>query len=236
LGTGVVWLCLVSGQMSGDLRGAFQLSTVAHVVNGSYFGTVFAVRLAGLVLLLLLIAFLRAYRTEVLVVIGALLLTSLGLTSHAAASAEFPASAVRGANDAVHLLTAGFWTGGLVTLAVLIHEHLQAPTKLIAPLRLFSLWGTYAVAALVLTGVLNALAILGLPALRFSLYRGVLAVKVALAGAMIALALLNRWRIGPALSHDSDAPRQLGLTVTAELTLAALVLGAAGTLGLLPPE
>ncbi|MFL5237884.1 MAG: copper homeostasis membrane protein CopD [Rhizomicrobium sp.] len=233
--TAILWLCLASGQMSGDWGAAFDASTVERAVRGTRFGTVFAIRIAGLALLLFMSARRRLHRTEVQVVLGALLLASLGLTSHAAASADFPAGYMRAANDAAHLLTAGFWTGGLVTLALLTREHLNAPAKVIAPLRLFSLWGTYAVAVLVLTGVLNAMAILELWPPRLNLYRGVLVVKIALAAAMIALAIVNRWRIAPALTRDDAAPHRLALTVAVEIALGAMVIVAAGFLGLLPP-
>jgi putative copper resistance protein D len=136
----------------------------------------------------------------------------------------------------VHLLTAGFWTGGLVTLALLIHEHVHAPAKLIAPLRLFSVWGTYAVAALVLTGVVNAVSILGLSVPHLSLYRSILATKIALAAAMIGLAIFNRWRVAPVLTRDAAAPSRLKLTVAAELALAVAVVSIVGYLGVLPPE
>jgi len=234
--TALLWICLASGQMSGNWPAAFDLSTVERVVDGTRFGRVFAIRIVGLALLLVASIWMRAHRTEVLVTLSALLLASLGLTSHAAASAEFPAGYLRAASDSAHLLAAGFWTGGLVTLAVVVQEHINAPAKLIAPLRLFSMWGTYAVAALVLTGVLNALAILGLSAPRFSVYRSVLIVKVALAAAMIALAIFNRWRLAPALAQDGATPHRLALTVVTELALAVMVISAAGFLGLLPPE
>ncbi|MFL5236057.1 MAG: copper homeostasis membrane protein CopD [Rhizomicrobium sp.] len=234
--TAVLWLCLASGQMSGDWRAAFDMSTVERAVRGTRFGTVFAIRIAGLALLLFMSARRRRHRTEVQVVLGALLLASLGLTSHAAASADFPAGYMRAANDAAHLLTAGFWIGGLLVLALLIRERLNTPASLVAPLRLFSVWGTYVVAALVLSGVANAVMILGLSAPRFSVYRGVLIVKVALAAAMIALAIFNRWHLAPSLPRDAAAPRYLELAVAAELVLALLVLSTIGYLGLLPPE
>jgi putative copper resistance protein D len=234
--TAILWLCLASGQMSGNWPDSFNVSTVDRVVRGTRFGTVFAIRILGLALLLMISIWLRAYRTEVLLVLGALLLASLGLTSHAAASSEFLAGYMRAANDTAHLLAAGFWTGGLLLLALLIREHLNTPAGLVAPLRLFSVWGTYVVAALLLTGVVNALMILGLPTPRLSVYRGVLAMKIALAAGMIALAIFNRWRLAPALAQDAAAPHRLALTVATEIALAVMVIGAAGVLGLLPPE
>jgi len=154
--TAILWLCLASGQMSGNWPDSFDVSTVDRVAHSTRFGAVFAIRIVGLALLLMISIWLRAYRTEVLLVLGALLLASLGLTSHAAASADLPAGYMRAANDAAHLLAAGFWTGGLLVLALLIREHLNTPAGLVAPLGLFSVWGTYVVAALVLTGVVNA--------------------------------------------------------------------------------
>lgn len=234
--TGVLWLCLAAGQMSGDWRAVFDMPTVERVVRDTRFGAISASRLVGLALLLILSIGMRARRTAALVLLSGILLASLGLTSHAAASADGFAAYTRAANDAVHLLTAGFWIGGLLVLAMLVPEHLETPADLLAPLRLFSVWGTYAVAALVLTGLVNAIVILGLSSPRLSIYRGLLAVKVVLAFGMITLAIINRLRIAPVLARDDSAPQRLTQTVTGELALGIVVIAAAGLLGLLPPE
>jgi putative copper resistance protein D len=204
--TAIVWLCLVAGQMSGDWSQALNPASIGAVASSTRFGQVFLVRLVGLVALWL-ICFRKGPSQNLLpVVLAALLLGSLGLTSHTAASSGALAAG-RAANDAVHLLAGGFWVGGLIVLAMLMRRHRHNGAVLLEPLRLFSDWGMIVVAALVITGLINALSILpvSVGTLRDA-YAKVLLAKVALASVMIALAMLNRWGVTPSMrGGDSKA-------------------------------
>jgi putative copper resistance protein D len=236
LATAILWLMLVAGQMSGDWRAAYDPNTIWTVALQTRFGHIWLVRLGGLILLCVVsLSAADAPRAGALV-LAALLLGSLGLISHAAAaSGGFGLG--RALNDATHLLTAGFWLGSLLVLAVLAWLHRRAPTELFAPFRLFSIWGIYAVALLVVTGLINAASIL--PVHRISLksaYMDVLSAKVAIALVMIALAVCNRLQLLPALRNgEKGAVGSLTRNVVAEIVLALAVIAIVGYLGLMAP-
>ncbi len=93
---------------------------------------------------------------------------------------------------------------------------------MLLPLQVFSQWGTYAVATLVASGFANIVFIR--PASPwYGIYGEVLAVKMAIAFAIIVFACLNRWRVTPTLASGGGV---LGLSVIAIV----------GQLGLLPPR
>ena len=233
----VAWLFLVAGQMSGDWRAALDPVAIRLVASGTAFGRIAVWRIAGLSVLWLLLLFRGPSPSLIVAIVAALLLGALGLTSHAAASSgDF--GLVRAANDAVHLLAAGFWLGGLLVLAALLWRHHRVPTSLRGPFHLFSAWGTYAVALLVLSGISNAASILPVRSISsHSAYTDVLAIKIMLALTMIALAVINRMQLVPALGDgENKVTRFLAHSVAAEILLGALIVGLAGYLGLMPPK
>jgi len=236
LASGIIWFCLTAGQMSGSWANATDLPTLELAASSTRFGQIFMARFAGLAVLWFLCSFTRLNARAVAVLAG-LLLASLGFVSHAAAmNGDLAFSGA--ANDAVHLVAAGFWLGGLVVLVLLIPRHWAVPTGLLGPLRIFSLWGTFAVALLVTTGLINVISILPMFAMAFhNIYFGLLAVKVGLALAMIVLASLNRWRFAPAIRDERPrAARHLARSVGTEIGLGAFIVGIAAVLGLIAPH
>lgn len=236
LASGVIWFCLIAGQMSGRWANATDLPTLELAASSTRFGQIFAIRFVGLSLLWLLCAFTRVNSPAGAILAG-LLLASLGPVSHAAASNGDIALA-GAANDALHLLTSGFWLGGLIALALLIPRHWTEPTELLGPLRIFSEWGTVAVALLVTTGLINAVSIVPMSAMSLhTAYFSLLAVKVGLALAMIALASLNRWKFAPAIrNRRSGAVGSLAGGVGMEIAVGVSIVGIAGLLGLIAPH
>ena len=234
LATGLGWFFLVTGNMAGDWRAGTDLATLKLVAAETEFGKVASGRLLGLILFFILC--LRKARTEILAVLAAALLGTLGLTSHAAA-ASGGFALLRAGNDAIHLLAAGFWIGGLLVLALLTARDHRQPQKLVAPFRLFSRFGTVAVALLVLSGIVNAASILPVHAINTAnAYADILAVKIALALAMIALAAANRLQLVPALGvKNGEVTRQLAFSVAAEIVLGAAIIAIVGYLGQMPP-
>lgn len=232
--TGIVWFLLFVGQITGDWREAASPTAILAVAQGTLFGQVWALRLIGLIFL-----WLTAWSDArmVLVPLAALVLGSLGLTSHAAAASGGYA-ALRALNDGVHLLTAGFWIGGLLVLLEFGRIHRRQPAVLAGPFRLFSRWGLYAVAILLITGTINAASIMGLSSLSpKNAYADLLAVKIVLALAMIAYAAVNRSQLLPALENgEGGVLARLRHNVATELVLAVLVVAIVGYLGMISPS
>ncbi len=227
LATAVLSLGLVTGQMTGYWPAALDITQVSIVAASTFYGQIFLVRVALLLGLVLLSiadtsAWLRAG------VAGAAL-ALLGPVSHAAANGGVWWMAMA-ANDAAHLLCAGFWIGALVVLALLIRAR---SGDLVIALRIFSGWAMGAVALLVVAGVVNGAAILGQPGITWSAaYLGWLTPKLVLAAVMIALALTNRFGILPGLARgDKESSESLALTVVMELSCAVLILIIVGFLG-----
>ena len=236
LPSSAIWFSLIAGQMSGSWANSIDLTTLELAASSTRFGQIFLARFAGLAALWLLCAFVRVNSWAVAILAG-LLLASLGPVSHAAAiNGDI---ALAGAtNDALHLLTAGFWLGGLMVLALLIPRHWGKPAELLGPLRIFSVWGTYAVALLVTTGLINAMSIVPMSAMSLhTSYFRLLSAKVGLALMMIALASLNRWRFAPHLRTGGEGSvRSLTASVRAEIVLGVIVVAIAGYLGLTAPH
>jgi putative copper resistance protein D len=111
--------------------------------------------------------------------------------------------------------------------------------------RRFSAFSLASVAIMLLTGLINSLALVGSPSLLLStLYGRVLVTKVAAFMVMIALGAMNLLRLKPRLAVDlaegtategEPAARRLGANVRVELVLMILVMLLVGVLGLLAP-
>jgi putative copper resistance protein D len=107
--------------------------------------------------------------------------------------------------------------------------------RLFQAVALFAEWGMIAVALLVMTGIINAaMVLLGRPGHDDPVYAGILALKIALALAMIALALGNHFRLLPRLAQTNVAA-QLRNRTGWELGLGLAVVGLAALLSLLNP-
>ena len=235
LASAVLSLCFVTGEMTGDFALGFDPSMVATVMTSSSYGHVFFARLALLIGLALLCLGGGAHTVKAIVAGAALGL--MGLTSHAAAAGSQDFEYPRAAIDALHLLCAGFWIGGLAVLATELLPRIRDTERLVALLRLFSRWGAVSAAVLIAAGTANAVFILGVPGMRWSAtYATWLAVKIVLAGLMVALALTNRFGVLPALARgDAEARDTIPLTVLAELGAALLILLIVGFLGVTAP-
>jgi putative copper resistance protein D len=235
--SGVVWFCVIAGQMSGEWKDSFDPSTLELAGSATRFGHIFLVRLIGMIVLCLLCIALNKPASWAAAILTALLLASLAPVSHAAANGgDIPI--LRAGNDALHLLAAAFWIGGLVILALLIRRNWNERPLLTGPLRIFSGWGAAVVALLVVTGVINALLILPLSAMSLhNRYFDLLLVKVALAATMVCLAAVNRWRFAPALTDGGErGVRNLASSVGFELALGVTIVAIVGYLGTIAPH
>ncbi|HET7086265.1 MAG TPA: CopD family protein [Rhizomicrobium sp.] len=216
----LAWLAAASAEMAG----IWNLEALAQTVTATLFGQMLAGRMVALMGLALALGL--RHGTKAAVSLAAIALVLPAATSHAAASAGF---AILGAAlDAAHLLTAGFWLGGLAALALLFRH--KEPNILLA-LSLFSEVAMVAVLLLVMTGLIDAASILlGDKSAASFTYLAVLGVKLALVAVMLVLAAINRFRLMPQ-SREGTIARN----ASAELGLGIIVVLLAGVLGQLPP-
>lgn len=190
----------------------------------------------------------RSRPVRVLVaVLGATATASLAWMGHAGAG-EGTAGEVLLMSDMVHLLAAAAWLGALVGFLELLFARPateQACRSLHRALHRFAGVGSLLVAALVLTGVVNAWIIVGpqgISALPHSAYGRLLLLKLALFVAMLALAAANRFRLTPALAGSLEhvetmhgSLRSLRRSIVLETAAGMLVLVLVAWFGTLAP-
>jgi copper resistance protein D len=158
----------------------------------------------------------------------------VAVTSHTATASPFGFWFIGMVSDGLHLLTGGYWIGSLCVLAVLLVERPVAP-RLGLAVSLFAQWGMIAVTLLVMTGMINsAMVLLGMPGHDALPYLLVLGGKLILVAAMIALALVNHFRLLPRLT-EAGMPAKLKRHAGWELGLGLAVIGLAMILTVLPP-
>lgn len=178
------------------------------------------------------------------VVFSAVAVATVAWTGHAL-SGVIPGAGLHLLGDVLHLIAAGVWIGALAWLLLLFSPTTQATRREIEhALAGFSGIGPGVVAALVITGIVNSLFLIG-PQNMLSLWRNTygltLLIKLALFLMMFALAAVNRYRLTPRLAMATDhggteqALRAFKATIAAETGLAILVLAAVALLGVLPP-
>lgn len=208
---------------------------VSFLLFETFWGTVWMAQ--GAVLPILIGAFWwarggsrAAWRLAALPVLA--LVATLALASHATGVERGRALLV--AADAVHALAAGCWIGSLsiiVTLGRPDRRSEEARRLFAAQLRAFSPMAIVSVAALIGMGAaLSWTHLSGLSNLWATGYGRVLALKVALAGAVFLAGLIN-WRKGLAVSDTMDgaiavhrrAALEVGLAVGVLLITAVLV-------------
>ncbi len=164
----LAWLALEAASMEGDWSAVVDPDAIGAVLTDTAFGAVWTWRLVVAVALIGALAIQRSRRAPTLVVfLAAAQLASLGLVDHAAMQTGALGTLHR-ANDAVHLLAAAAWLGGLPMFALCLDAYrdlrLRAPAA--TAMRRFSFWGQLDVAAVVLTGLANVGLTSGFPRLR----------------------------------------------------------------------
>ena len=225
--------------MGGAWGFAVRSGTVRAVLTDTEFGQLWLGRLP-LAVLICLVAWLKGRSSSALVLLSAALLASLALTGHAIMDTGW-LSLVHPLNQALHLLAAGFWLGGLVTLGLFLTEAASwrmEQSGVDRALRRFSDLALIAVLVVIGSGVFNAWLVVGSPsALLATGYGKVLLVKMAFVGAMIVFALFNRFFLLPVLAMQRGvALSRLERNVVLEIVLGAVVvLAVATTLGNLAP-
>lgn len=240
--TGILWLGFTTANMAGTLSAATDWDALRSVMRDTAFGHVWLVRLVLVALTVGLIGLRRNSagngRGRVfLALLTASLLASLAGVGHTQQS-EGTGAIIHVGADALHLLGAGAWIGGLLVLAyVLACDQEEVEHVLMR----FSGMGYVAVAVLVVSGLINGWYLVGsLPGLVGTSYGQLLLVKLFLFAGMLGLAATNRFWLVPALRKDGEAGQGHALVrlrrhVVAEETLGLLVILVVSALGTMEP-
>jgi putative copper resistance protein D len=246
--SGMVWFLFEATSMSGlPLGEAMTSSVLLTVLNQTQFGLVSEIRIVLAVILAACLACYRFPLADRFAPAAALGLTAaIAWTGHAG-STPGQTGNLHLTADALHLVAAASWIGGLVSLAVLLaavrRHHTATWVSLArdATMR-FSMLGVVSVATLLATGIVNAWILVGsFHALLITEYGQILMLKVAVFAAMLVLAAVNRFRLTPRLAVSSgNAPRlevlrQLERNSTIEIALGLAIFAIVGLLGTLHP-
>lgn len=238
----VATLCLLPLQaatIAGDWRAILDGDLLDTVTQQTRYGQAWTVRALCAAAVLGVALGLRPGRPSWLAGPAAVALAPLAFTGHAAMH-ESGWGMAHALNDYLHVLAAAFWLGSLPVFLAWLAAWRQPGDRAEATgaLLRFSACGHVAVMVLLLSGVANAVLILGptLPHPGWA-YVGVLLLKVALALAMTGLALVNRYRWIPRIRRDPvQALQAIRRNTCRELALGAAVLIIVGGLGLISPS
>ena len=243
--SGAIWLILLAADIyAAPIADIWRDGGVWTVASETRFGQVLLARLAAALLLAASLPMRRRSADRRLWSAGAVVLAIAVLigpawTGHAGATpgiaGEFPLAA-----DALHLLAAGAWLGGLPPLAMLLaaawrgKEPRWAAVAAIAVQR-FSLLGAISVSALLASGIINSYyQVATLNNLLATSYGQLVLIKIAIFAAMIALASVNRFYLTPRLATASTV-RWLYRTSLAETVLGFAAVAVVGFLGAMAP-
>lgn len=237
--SGILWLLLQTSSMSGQ---AVTLSEIATVINETQFGFVSLVRFALAVILAVCLALDRWQSARRLALVSAVcLVAAIAWTGHAA-STPFGLGYLHVSADALHLLGAAAWTGGLVALALVLHvlsghRPTARLTLQLDVVRRFSCLGLGSVAMLLVSGIFNAWILVGsFRALVVTDYGWLLMLKIGAFLIMVTLAAINRVWLTPRLAAtERKSLHALTRNTVAEIVLGLLIFAIVGLLGTLHP-
>lgn len=222
--TAAILMFMLQGGLMGNGWGDVFNPQIWYSVLGTRFGGVWLwqIILAAITVVVAWLAPLKGSRLLLLAMGQLILLAGVG---HAAMS-DGPMGAIQRLNHAVHLLCAATWVGGLLPLLFCMRlAKGRWQNAAIYTMMRFSRVGHYAVAGVLLTGVVNALLILGFHIPWQAGYVQFLLFKCALVALMVAIALANRYFLVPRFRPDSGRAQQMFIRMTqAEVVLGALVL------------
>lgn len=231
-------LPLQAGAIGDGWRDAIDPGTVRAVLLGTGVGRAWMVQAALALVLLATVALPEPRRAPATAIASGLLLASLALTGHAAMHQGWLRLAHM-ANDALHVLAAGAWTGALIPLVIIL-RNFERPDRLLqatSALRRFSTAGHVAVALAIVTGTINTALILGRWPTDWTVpYQALLAAKIGLVALMTGVALANRYGLVTRMRTTRTASiRMLARSTLVEIGLAIGVLMLVSVFGTLDP-
>jgi putative copper resistance protein D len=243
-------LALLAAAMAGAPGWPIDWEAIGMLLSGSATGAAWEARMAALVVALIaaLVASGRAALLGLVAFAAAVALATLAWTGHGAMD-EGATGWVHLGADILHLLAGGAWAGALLGFVLLVARpvgrvdaaHLTLTHR---ALHGFGLVGTILVGTIVVTGVVNAWLLVGLanlPDLTTTRYGQLLIAKLALFGAMLALASFNRFRLTPAFERAIAAADHHGAlcalrrSLAVEASCAGAILALVAWLGTLEP-
>ncbi|MDE2464648.1 MAG: copper homeostasis membrane protein CopD [Alphaproteobacteria bacterium] len=228
--TGVAWLLLETVEATATWSAALDPATIWLLLSATNVGQAWALHLAFIAALGVAL-----WRRAGITTAAALALVSAALVGHAASEDGWPGLLHR-SNDALHLLSGGYWLGALPS--VLAGLRRLPDREELGRLMRFSRWGHLAVAGVILTGVINTLLILDdVPWMPTSPYSLMLGLKIGLVAIMVGLAVRNRYVHVPQLSNGGGAAalRDLRRGTMSEIACSFGVLLLVSVFGVLNP-
>jgi putative copper export protein/mono/diheme cytochrome c family protein/peroxiredoxin len=231
--------------------------TLWSFIAGTQYGRVWSIRLALMALLGALLCCRDqerdatdwwSFRLEAAALAVSILLAQVWMGHAAAGSGVTLLNQL--CTDGLHLFAGGVWLGGLPLLVVLLswaqHDADAGPAQsMAAAVRRFSALGLASMSLLIISGLLNARALVGsIPALVGTTYGRLLLLKLSLLLPLLALAALNLCRERPRLRQAVAEPEltatwpvlaRLRRNVLGELLLGVCILVVVGALGIIPP-
>ena len=222
--TASLLLCAQAGLM-GDGWPDTVNPTVWLAVLGTQFGAVWTWQLVfAWITGILLLVKPRAMQPLLLILASAQLILLAGV-GHATMQDGFIGGLQR-INHAVHMLSAAFWAGGLLPLVVCMGLASKASWRqaAISAMIRFSRYGHVAVAAVIISGIMNGLMIVGWKIPLESPYFRLLLLKILLVAVMVILALINRYWLVPQFTRSAMAQQRFIQITWLEVILSAGVL------------
>ena len=236
--TGAMWVVWLAANILGESLAEVCLRGGAwSVLADTRFGWICCVRLVLAVLLGLLV--LDPAQRVGPIIVAAAFLALPAFASHAGATPG-PRGDVHVVSDAVHLLSAGGWLGGLPAFVLVLWTARRRRKPgwynfTITVTRRFSWIAATSVGALLATGIVNSWNLLDGPRdLWTADYGRLIGFKIALLAAMVGFAAVNKFHLTPRLPARA-ALRKLQRNSLAEIGIGLCVLVLVGYLGRLEP-
>ena len=220
----VLLLCAQAGMMGSGWWDTINPQTWLTVL-GTRFGSVWLWQiLLGVVTVVVLLLKPRTLQALLMLLAAAQLILLAGV-GHAAMREGLYGSVQR-LNHAVHLLGAGWWVGGLLPLIMCMRMAGRPRWRgaAITAMMRFSRYGHLAVAAVLLSGLINSLMILDGSLPQDSDYVRFLLVKVVFVAVMVIIALYNRYFLVPRFNRAPLATKQFIRLTWLEIILSVAVL------------
>ena len=230
----LAWLGLQSADMSDAVSLSRALAAVPSVVADTDFGHVIVLQLLAMLALAIVVR--RGDGARQRIALGLAGLALLLQAGHSHAASMYPGPSLLLASDAVHLLGAGAWLGGLVPLLLVVRD---APPKAGAlAARWFSPLGQLCLVALTASAVFQGWVLVdSVPGLVGTAYGWMVLVKLGLFGVLFGFAVVNRYRLAPALLHRDPATAKQALvsSIAVQTGFGLAIVAAAAVLSSLPP-